>query len=148
VRTFTPKAADITRQWHVVDAEGAVLGRMASEISRVLRGKHKPTYAPHVDTGDFVIVVNADKVVVTANKAENKEYIRHTGYPGGIKRVSYRDQLSTHPDRIIKAAVKGMLPKGRLGRQMMGKLKIYAGPTHPHAAQQPRALELPTARRA
>jgi large subunit ribosomal protein L13 len=148
VRTFTPKAADITRQWHVVDAEGAVLGRMASEISRILRGKHKPTYAPHVDTGDFVIVVNADKVVVTAGKVENKEYIRHTGYPGGIKRVSYREQLDAHPDRIIKAAVKGMLPKGRLGRQMIAKLKIYAGPTHPHAAQQPRSLDLPTARRA
>ncbi len=148
MRTFTPKPADITRQWHVVDADGAVLGRLASEISGVLRGKHKPIYAPHVDTGDFVVVVNADKIVVTAAKVDKKEYIRHTGYPGGIKRVSYRDQMSTHPDRIIKAAVKGMLPKGRLGRQIIAKLKIYPGPTHPHAAQQPRSLDLPTARRA
>jgi len=148
VPTYSPKPADIQRTWHVVDADGAVLGRMASEVARILRGKHKPIYAPHVDCGDHVIVVNAEKVFVTSNKDEDKEYFRYSGYPGGLSRVTLRDQRERHPDRIIRAAVKGMLPKGRLGRQMMGKLKIYAGPTHPHAAQQPKALELlPSARK-
>jgi large subunit ribosomal protein L13 len=147
VPTFSPKPADIQRSWHVVDADGAVLGRMASEVARVLRGKHKPIYAPHIDCGDHVIVVNAEKVVVTSDKDTDKEYFRYSGYPGGLRRVSLRDQRERHPDRVIRAAVKGMLPKGRLGRQMIGKLKIYAGPTHPHAAQQPKVLALPSARR-
>jgi large subunit ribosomal protein L13 len=147
VPTFSPKPADIQRSWHVVDADGAVLGRMASEVARILRGKHKPIYAPHVDCGDHVIVVNAEKVFVTADKDHDKEYFRYSGYPGGLSRISLRDQRERHPDRVIRAAVKGMLPKGRLGRSMIGKLKIYAGPTHPHAAQQPQVLELPSARR-
>jgi large subunit ribosomal protein L13 len=148
VPTYSPKPADIQRSWHVVDADGAVLGRMASEVARILRGKHKPIYAPHVDCGDHVIVVNAEKVFVTSNKDEDKEYFRYSGYPGGLSRVTLRDQRERHPDRVVRAAVKGMLPKGRLGRQMMGKLKIYAGPTHPHAAQQPKVLDLlPSARK-
>jgi large subunit ribosomal protein L13 len=147
VRTFTPKPADIERAWHVVDADGAVLGRLASQVATLLRGKHKPIYAPHIDCGDHVIVVNAEKVFVSSNKDEDKEYFRYSGYPGGLRRITLRDQRERHPDRIIRAAVKGMLPKGRLGRSMIGKLKIYAGPTHPHAAQQPKVLELPSARR-
>jgi large subunit ribosomal protein L13 len=148
VRTFTPKPDDISRAWHEVDADGLVLGRLATEVARVLRGKHKPIFAPHVDTGDFVIVVNAASVVVTAGKADKKVVYRHSGYPGGLKRTAYRDILAKHPEEAVRAAVKGMLPKGPLGRQMLRKLKVYAGPTHPHAAQKPEPLALEAARRA
>jgi large subunit ribosomal protein L13 len=148
VPTFSPKSTDIKRAWHVVDAEDAVLGRLATEVARVLRGKHKPIFAPHVDTGDHVIVVNAAKVVMTANKAEDKILYRHSGYPGGLRRDNYRDLLEKHPDEVVRRAVKGMLPKGPLGRQMLRKLKVYSGPEHPHAAQSPSPLALlPSARR-
>ena len=145
--TYSPKRSEIQRNWWVVDAEGATLGRLATEISHVLRGKHKPIYAPHIDTGDFVIVVNAEKVAVSAGKEDQKLYHRHSGYPGGLKSVSLAEQRRTHPDRIVRQAVKGMLPKSRLGRAQLGKLKIYAGPTHPHAAQQPQVLDAAAARR-
>ncbi len=147
VRTFSPKAADIHRAWHVVDADGLVLGRMASEVARVLRGKHKPIFAPHLDTGDHVVVVNAAKVVMTSDKAAKKFVHRHSGYPGGLRRQVYTDVLATKPDEAVRQAVKGMLPKGSLGREMLRKLKVYAGPAHPHSAQQPTPLELPAARR-
>ncbi|MBN1660948.1 MAG: 50S ribosomal protein L13 [Anaerolineae bacterium] len=142
MRTFTAKKEEIEREWFVVDATGQTLGRLASKIAPILRGKHKPTYTPHLDCGDFVIVVNADKVQVTGRKMDQKFYYRHSGYPGGIKQISLRDQLSQHPERVIQAAVKGMLPKNKLGRQMIKKLKIYAGEEHPHQAQQPGHLEL------
>ncbi len=147
MRTFSPKPSDIQRAWHVVDADGLVLGRLASEVARLLRGKHRPVFAPHLDTGDHVIVVNADKVVVTSNKADKKVVYRHSGYPGGLRRQRFGDLLATKPEEAVRRAVKGMLPKGTLGRQMLKKLKVYAGPDHPHAAQQPRPLELPAARR-
>jgi large subunit ribosomal protein L13 len=147
VRTFSPKAADIRRAWHVVDADGLVLGRMASEVARVLRGKHKPTFAPHLDTGDHVIVVNAAKVVMTSDKAGKKIAYRHSGYPGGLRRRLYTDVLATRPEEAVRKAVRGMLPKGSLGRAMLKKLKVYAGPGHPHAAQMPTPLDLPPARR-
>jgi large subunit ribosomal protein L13 len=146
VRTFSPKASEIERDWYVVDAEGLVLGRMATEVARVLRGKHKPTFAPHLDTGDHVIIVNADKVVLTANKADAKMVYRHSGYPGGIKATSYGDLLATRPAEAVRGTVRGMLPKNRLGRQMLRKLKVYAGPDHPHGAQQPEPLSLEHAR--
>ncbi len=146
MRTYSPKPADITRAWHVVDADGLVLGRLATEVATILRGKHKPMFAPHLDTGDHVIVVNAARVVLTAGKAEKKEAIRHSGYPGGLKRRSYVDILARNPEDAIRRAVKGMLPKGPLGRQMIKKLKVYAGPTHPHAAQVPKPLDLAHAR--
>jgi large subunit ribosomal protein L13 len=142
VRTFSPKPADIQRVWYEVDADGAVLGRLASEVARVLRGKHKAIFAPHVDTGDHVIIVNAAKVVMTANKAEKKVHYRHSGYPGGIKARTYQDMLDKNPEETVRQAVKGMLPKGPLGRQMWKKLKVYAGPTHPHTAQTPQPLEV------
>ena len=142
LRTFSPKPSDIQRAWHVVDADGLVLGRMASEVARVLRGKHKPVYAPHIDTGDPVIVVNAAKVVLTADKADKKVVYRHSGYPGGLREQRYGNLLASKPEEAVRRAVKGMLPKGTLGRQMLQKLKIYAGPSHPHAAQRPRPLEL------
>ncbi len=142
MKTYTAKAAEIEREWFVVDAAGKTLGRLASEIAQILRGKHKPTYTPHLDCGDYVIVVNADKVAVTGRKLDQKIYYRHSGYPGGLSEISLRRQLETHPDRVITAAVKGMLPKNKLGRRMIKKLKVYAKPTHPHAAQQPKALEL------
>lgn len=145
--TYSPKASEITRTWHVVDAEGLVLGRVATEIARVLRGKHKPIYAPHLDTGDFVVVVNADKVVLTAGKADSKLVRHHTGYPGGLKTRTYGQVLATRPEEAIRRTVRGMLPKNRLGAQMLKKLKVYAGPDHPHAAQQPQPLEIPHARR-
>jgi len=148
VPTFTPKPSDVQRAWHVVDAEDLVLGRLASEVARLLRGKHKPIYAPHVDTGDHVIVVNAAKVIMTAGKADKLRVYRHSGYPGGLRSQSYAELLATKPEEAIRRAVRGMLPKGTLGRHMLGKLKVYAGPTHPHAAQKPQALELPAARRA
>jgi large subunit ribosomal protein L13 len=146
VRTYSPKPADIQRAWHVVDADGLVLGRLSTEVATLLRGKHKPMYAPHMDTGDHVIVVNAAKVVLTAGKEGKKEAIRHSGYPGGLKRRSYVDILANHPEDAVRRAVRGMLPKGPLGRQMLKKLKIYAGPTHPHAAQTPQPLTIAHAR--
>jgi large subunit ribosomal protein L13 len=138
VRTYTTKPEDIKREWFVIDATGMTLGRLATQIATVLKGKHKPIYSPHLDTGDFVIVVNAHKVRVTGRKLDQKIYYRHSGYPGGLKEISLRDQLTRHPDRVIRLAVRGMLPKNRLGRQMIKKLKIYATPGHPHEAQQPK----------
>jgi large subunit ribosomal protein L13 len=146
VRTYSPKASEITRTWYVVDAEGLVLGRMASEVARVLRGKHKPIFAPHIDTGDHVIVVNADKVVLTADKAERKNVWRHSGYPGGIKHTTYADLLQRRPEEAVRRTIRGMLPKNRLGRAMARKLKVYAGPAHPHTAQLPETLPLDHAR--
>jgi large subunit ribosomal protein L13 len=137
VRTFSPKAADIQRQWHVIDASDVVLGRLASQVAILLRGKHKPIFAPHLDTGDFVIVVNAAKVALTGTKLTDKRVYRHSGYPGGIRSVTYADLLEKHPERLVERAVKGMLPKNTLGRNMLRKLKVYAGPDHPHQAQQP-----------
>jgi large subunit ribosomal protein L13 len=142
VKTFSAKPQDIERKWFVVDAQGQTLGRLATRIATVLRGKHKPIYTPHMDCGDYVIVVNADKIHVTGQKLDQKTYYRHSGYPGGLRQVSLRRQLQVHPDRVIEAAVRGMLPHNRLGRKMFKKLKIYAGPKHPHEAQQPKALEL------
>ncbi|MGI9023382.1 MAG: 50S ribosomal protein L13 [Acidimicrobiales bacterium] len=147
MRTYSPKPAEIHRAWHVIDAEGLVLGRLSTEVATLLRGKHKPMFARHIDTGDHVIVVNAGKVVLTANKASKKEAIRHTGYPGGIRRRRYDDILATRPQDAVRHAVKGMLPKGPLGQQMLRKLKVYAGPTHPHAAQMPEARQVAHARR-
>jgi large subunit ribosomal protein L13 len=147
VRTYTPKASEITRKWHVVDAEGLVLGRLSTEVARVLRGKHKPVFAPHIDTGDHVIVINADKVVLTADKAEKKMVYRHSGYPGGLKTQSFAAAQAAKPEEAVRRAVRGMLPKNRLGRQMLTKLKVYAGPNHPHSAQQPQPLDLADARR-
>jgi large subunit ribosomal protein L13 len=138
VRTYTTKPEDIKREWFVIDATGMTLGRLATQIATVLKGKHKPIYSPHLDTGDFVVVVNAHKVRVTGRKLDQKFYYRHSGYPGGLKEISLRDQLNRHPDRVIRFAVRGMLPKNRLGRQMIKKLKIYATPGHPHEAQQPK----------
>jgi large subunit ribosomal protein L13 len=148
VPTFTPKPSDIQRAWHVVDADGLVLGRLSTEVARVLRGKHKPIFAPHVDTGDHVIVVNAAKVVLTSDKADKKISYRHSGYPGGLKEQKYTDLLAQKPEEAVRKAIRGMLPKGPLGRQMLRKLKIYAGPTHPHSAQLPQALDIAGARRA
>ena len=142
MRTFTAKTAEIKRQWYVVDAQGQTLGRLASKIAPILKGKHKPTYTPHLDCGDFVVVVNVDKVRVTGRKLDQKFYYRHSEYPGGLKSINLRDQLAQHPDRVLLAAVKGMLPKNKLGRQMIKKLKLYAGETHPHQAQQPKSLTL------
>jgi len=141
VRTYTPKAGEIQHDWYVIDAAGLTLGRLASQIASVLRGKHKPTYSPHMDCGDFVIVVNAHKIRVTGRKLDQKFYYRHSGYPGGLKAISLRDKLDRHPDRVIQLAVRGMLPKNRLGRQMIKKLKIYATPDHPHEAQQPKPFQ-------
>ena len=140
--TWHPKAAEIQRNWLLVDANGETLGRLATQIAHLLRGKHKPTWSPHVDGGDFVIVVNASGVELTGRKAQQKIYYRHTGYPGGLKETPYRIMLAKHPERVIKFAVKGMLPKNRLGRRMLKKLYVYGGPTHPHAAQQPRQVTL------
>jgi large subunit ribosomal protein L13 len=147
VRTFSPTPNDIERAWHVVDADGMVLGRLATEVANLLRGKHKPIYAPHMDTGDFVIVVNADKIVLTANKAEKKIAYRHTGYPGGLRETRYTDLMAKKPEEVIRKAVKGMVPKTSLGRSMLRKLKVYAGPNHPHFAQAPVAFDIPSARR-
>src|SRR3989440_8425053 len=137
VRTFSPKAGDIQRQWHVIDASDVVLGRLASQVAILLRGKHKPIFAPHMDTGDFVVVVNADKVALSGSKLQDKRAYRHSGYPGGIHSVTYSELLAKHPERAVEKAVKGMLPKNSLGRNMLRKLKGYAGPDHPHQAQQP-----------
>ena len=146
MRTYSPRADEIERAWHVVDAEGLTLGRMATEVARVLRGKHKPTYTPHLDTGDHVIIINADKVVLTADKAAGKQVYRHTGYPGGIRSTTYATLLAEKPEQAVRRTIRGMLPKNRLGRQMIRKLKIYRGPSHPHAAQQPQPLVLEQAR--
>ncbi len=142
MRTFTAKTAEIEREWYVVDAEGQTLGRLASRIAPIIKGKHKPIYTPHLDCGDYVIIINADKVRVTGQKMEQKFYYRHSGYPGGIKSISLRDQLARYPERVLQSAVKGMLPKNKLGRRMIKKLKVYAGDSHPHEAQQPKPLEL------
>jgi large subunit ribosomal protein L13 len=142
VRTFTPKDSDITRRWHVVDASDVVLGRLASHVAVLLRGKHKPIFAPHVDTGDFVIVVNAAKVALTGTKLEDKRAYRHSGYPGGLRAVSYATLMATSPERVVEKAVRGMLPKNTLGRKTLRKLKVYAGPDHPHQAQQPQPYEI------
>ncbi|MGH9097432.1 MAG: 50S ribosomal protein L13 [Acidimicrobiales bacterium] len=147
MRTFSPKPSDITRAWHVVDADGLVLGRLSTEVASILRGKHKPIFSPHVDTGDHVIVINADKVVLTAGKAESKLAYRHSGYPGGLTSTLYADLMVERADEVVRNAVRGMLPRNRLGRQMIDKLKVYNGPEHPHAAQSPQPLELPGARR-
>ncbi len=144
--TYTPSANDIERSWYVVDADGLTLGRMATEVARILRGKHKPTFTPHLDTGNHVIIVNADKVVLTSNKAEAKQVYRHSGYPGGIKSETYAELLGRQPAEAVRRTVRGMLPKNRLGRQMLRKLKVYAGPDHPHAAQHPEPLVLDAAR--
>ncbi len=141
-RTYSPKASEIQREWFIVDAEGQTLGRLATQIASVLRGKTKPIYAPHVDTGDFVIVINAEKIQVTGNKETEKFYYRHSGYPGGLKATSVRQLREKYPDRILRNAVKGMLPRTTLGEQQLTKLKIYAGGEHPHAAQQPKPLPL------
>ncbi|HBR89355.1 MAG TPA: 50S ribosomal protein L13 [Microbacterium sp.] len=140
--TYTPKASEIQRAWHVVDADGLILGRMASGVAAILRGKHKPTFAPHVDMGDFVVIVNADKVALTGQKLQKKMAYRHSGYPGGLKAVSYEELLEKNPVRAVEKAVRGMLPKNSLGRQQLSKLKVYAGAEHPHAAQQPQTYTL------
>lgn len=142
MRTFTEKKEDITREWYVVDAEGQTLGRLAARIAPILKGKHKPTYTPHLDCGDFVIIVNAEKVRVTGRKLNQKFYHHYSGYPGGLTSISLRDQLATHPERVLEAAIRGMLPKNKLGRRMLKKLKVYAGGSHPHQAQLPKPLEL------
>ncbi len=141
-KTYSAKPEEIERTWYVVDAEGKTLGRLAAEIAKILRGKHKPIYTPHVDTGDYVIVINADKVRVTGKRLDQKIYYRHSGYIGGLKAVPLRRMLETHPERVIEHAVKGMLPKNRLGRKMYKKLKVYASPDHPHQAQKPQPLDL------
>lgn len=146
MRTYTPKASEIERSWYVVDAEGLTLGRMATEVARRLRGKHKATFAPHIDTGDHVVIINADKVVLTSGKADKKKVYRHSGYPGGLKEQTFADLLSKKPEDAVRGTIRGMLPKTRLGRAQLKKLKVYAGPNHPHAAQQPQALELADAR--
>lgn len=142
MKTYTPKASEIQRRWWVVDADGKVLGRLASEVAKILRGKHKPMYSPHMDTGDFVVVVNAEKVRVTGNKFEDKKYFRHSGYMGGEKFTPFKDMIAKHPERVIELAVKGMMPKNNLGRLMRKKLRVYAGPDHPHEGQQPQPLEI------
>jgi large subunit ribosomal protein L13 len=141
VRTYSPKASEITRTWFVVDAEGMVLGRLATEVARLLRGKHKPTYAPHIDTGDHVIIINADKIVLTSNKGDKLFVHRHSGYPGGLRTQSYGTLLANKPEEAVRGAIRGMLPHNRLGRQQLTKLKVYAGPVHPHAAQSPETIE-------
>jgi large subunit ribosomal protein L13 len=142
MKTYVATPADRERDWLVVDATGQTLGRLATQIANALRGKRKPTYTPHVDTGDFVIVVNAEKISVTGNKRQDKRYYRHSGYPGGLKSRSLNDMLERRPEEVIRLAVKGMLPRNRLARKQLTKLKVYAGPDHPHAAQQPQPLEL------
>ena len=137
MRTFSPKPDDITRAWHLVDADGMVLGRLATEVATLLRGKHKPIFAPHMDTGDHVVVINADKVVLTAGKVGSKVAYRHSGYPGGLKQRGYTELLATRPEEVVRRAVRGMLPKTRLGADMFRRLKVYAGPEHPHEAQGP-----------
>ena len=145
--TYSPKASEIDREWLIIDADGLVLGRLATEVASLLRGKHKPTFAPHIDTGDHVIIINADKVVLTSGKADSKKLFRHSGFPGGIKEETFGSLLARKPEDAVRNTVRGMLPRTRLGRAQLKKLKVYAGPNHPHAAQQPKALELADARR-
>lgn len=145
--TYAPKPAEIVRKWHVIDAEGLVLGRLATECARLLRGKHQPFFAPNCDTGDHVIVINADKVVMTSNKASQKFAYRHSGYPGGLRQTSYADLLQDNPVSVVERAVRGMIPKNTLGRQQLAKLKVYAGSDHPHEAQQPTAYDTSSIRR-
>jgi large subunit ribosomal protein L13 len=140
MKTWNAKPADVERQWYVVDAEGQTLGRLATRVADTLRGKRKPTYTPHVDTGDFVVVVNAEKIAVTGAKLQQKLYYRHSGYPGGLRSRTLAEQLERRPAEVIRKAVKGMLPRNRLGRAQLGKLKVYAGPAHPHEAQKPQPL--------
>jgi len=142
VRTYTPKPGEVTRAWHIIDATDVVLGRLASQTAILLRGKHKATFAPHVDTGDFVIIVNADKVVLTGSKAEKKKAYTHSGFPGGLKSTSYTELLDKHPTKAVEKAIRGMLPHNSLARQQMTKLKVYTGPAHPHEAQKPVPFEL------
>lgn len=142
MKTFTAKNESVRREWYVVDATDKTLGRLSTEIANRLRGKHKPEFTPHVDTGDYIVVVNAEKVQVTGNKASDKNYYHHTGFPGGIKSASFEQMIERHPERVIEAAVKGMMPKNKLSRAMLGKLKVYAGSEHPHTAQQPKVLEV------
>jgi large subunit ribosomal protein L13 len=142
MKTFSAKPETVKRDWYVIDAENKVLGRLATEVARRLRGKHKPEFTPHVDTGDYIVIVNADKIAVTGNKEKGKTYHRHTGYPGGLKSITLDKQRAQAPERIIEAAVKGMLPKNPLGRAMFRKLKVYAGSEHQHTAQQPKVLEI------
>ncbi|MBC8364579.1 MAG: 50S ribosomal protein L13 [Actinobacteria bacterium] len=144
--TYTPRASEIERAWHVVDAEGLILGRMATEVASILRGKHKPTFTPHMDTGDHVVIVNADKVVLTGAKATDKMVYDHSGYPGGLRSRTFGGLLSDRSDEAVRRTIRGMLPKNRLGRQMITKLKVYRGPEHPHEAQQPQPLEIEHAR--
>lgn len=143
MKTFSPTPADIKRDWYVVDAENKILGRLAAQIAHRLRGKHKPEFAPHMDNGDFIVVVNCEKIAVTGKKMSDKMYYRHTGYPGGLKETNLEKMLARKPQFVLEAAVRGMLPKNRLGRAMLKKLKVYAGSEHPHAAQQPKTLVLP-----
>ena len=140
--TYSPKASEITRTWHVVDAEGMVLGRLATEVARLLRGKHKPIFSPHMDTGDHVIIINADKVVLTNDKANTKMVYRHSGYPGGISSQTYAQDMAKKPADAVRRTIRGMLPKNRLGAQQLTKLKVYAGPTHPHQGQNPQTLTI------
>ncbi len=147
MRTYSPKASEITRKWYVIDAENLVLGRLSTEAARILRGKHKPTFAPHMDMGDHVIIINAEKVVLTANKAEQKMVYRHSGYPGGLKSRTFADAQARKPEDAVRRAIRGMIPKNRLGAQMLTKLKVYAGPNHPHSAQMPEPFDIPAARR-
>ncbi len=147
VRTFSPKPADVERAWHVIDADGLVLGRLSTEVARLLRGKHKPTFSPHIDMGDHVVVVNAAKVVLTSDKAEKKLVYRHSGYPGGLRSRPYGEIIASRPEEAVFRSVRGMMPRGPLGRKMLKKLKVYSGPTHPHAAQSPGPVDLSAARR-
>ncbi|MCH8298939.1 MAG: 50S ribosomal protein L13 [Candidatus Marinimicrobia bacterium] len=140
--TYSPTINDLKHDWFVVDADNKILGRLASKVSHLLMGKHKPDFAYHMDNGDFIIIINADKIKVTGNKAESKIYYRHTGYPGGIKSTNLKSMMTSNPERVIEIAVKGMLPKNKLGRKLFTKLKVYAGPEHPHQAQQPKILDL------
>lgn len=142
MRTYTPKPGEIERSWHVIDATDVVLGRLASQTARLLRGKHKPTFAPHIDTGDFVIIINADKVALTGNKVEQKKAYHHSGFPGGLRSTSYVELLEKNPTRAVEKAIRGMLPKNALARQQIHKLKVYAGPEHPHQAQRPVPYEI------
>jgi large subunit ribosomal protein L13 len=142
VRTYSPKAGEVTRAWHVIDAEDVVLGRLATQAAMLLRGKHKPIFAPHVDTGDFVVIVNAEKVALTGHKRDQAFVYRHSGFPGGLRKRSFGEMIEKQPDRLLEQAIKGMLPHNRLGRQIASKLKVYAGPDHPHAAQRPQPYVL------
>ncbi len=142
MKTFSTTPKDIEREWHVVDAEGQILGRLASQVASVLRGKHKPYYAPHLDTGDHVVIINAEKIAVTGNKMDDKVYTRYTGWPGGLRTTTLKERLAKEPEKVLRGAIKGMLPRGPLGRQMLRKLNVYAGPEHPHQAQQPKPMEI------